>query len=72
MLVNITVTWNDPHKIKSSKTEDVQVHERDSKEDYFLGGLLNQAMRQAGYSEEEIHAQNYVGPVKFYLRGKPL
>lgn len=71
MLINITVTWNDAHKIVPHYTEVVEVHERSKEDDYFLEGLLNQAMRQRGYSEKEIHAQNYVGPVKFVFAEKP-
>lgn len=57
----ITVTWHDP----DIRSRVVEVRKRPSKNDYFFGGILNQAMRQAGYTEETIHAQHFVGPVKF-------
>lgn len=72
MLINVTVTWHDPHKIEPHKTEIVQVRKRPTEEDYFLGGILNQAMRQHGYSEEEIRAQHYVGPVEFHFKDKEI
>ncbi len=63
----ITVTWHDP----SIRSKIVEVRDRPSKDDYFLGGILNQAMRQAGIPEATIHAQHFVGPVEFVLNEKP-
>lgn len=66
---HVTVVWHDQRAGESPllrrKAKLVEVRERPNPEEYFLGGLLNQAMRQHGYPEEEIHAQKFVGPVEF-------
>lgn len=63
----ITVTWHDPEM----RSKVVEVRDRGTDiESYFLNGLLNQAMRQAGYTEEVIHAQHFVGPVEFVFEEK--
>lgn len=68
----IVVVWyhdlNNNDTIRKAKA--VEVWERVNEEDYFLQGLLNQAMRQYGYTEEEIHGQDYVGPVEFIFPEK--
>jgi len=70
---HVVVVWHDDldngDTIRKAKM--VEVRERPSEADYFLGGLLNQAMRQYGYTEEQIHKQDYVGPVEFHWPSKP-
>ncbi len=63
----ITVTWHDP----TIRSKIVEVRDRPNKEEYFLNGIMNQAMRQAGYTEEVIRKQGYMGPVEFVFNEKP-
>ncbi len=72
MTHHVVVVWHDDgiDNLGRRKSAMVKVRERPSEADYFLGGLLNQAMRQYGYTEEHIHAQAYVGPVEFHWPAK--
>lgn len=65
----IDVTWHDDlhDGNPTRKTRTVEVRDR-ADGSYFRIGVLNQAMRQYGYSEEDIHKEYYVGPVEFNLQ----
>lgn len=63
----VTVIWHDP----DMRSKIVKVRDRSSEDDYFLKGILNQAMRQYGYTEEQIHTQHYVRSVEFVFQEKP-
>lgn len=65
----IEVVWHDDlnNGDATRKTRTVEVRDR-SDGDFFKIGVLNQAMRQYGYSEEAIHKEYYVGPVEFNIK----